>query len=349
MTIKEERVLKNYIKGLVKESILPSWYDSWRTSTPKSWEDPGVISKEDFMDSYVYGNNLSDSEKRDFIEWVRDAVDDDPNLLAQLANDENPIAYCVENGVVDWADICSDFLDIHPVEWYKSDYEEDRSGPDGGLYEGRKRLHEMDDDDRYYGGGLPDHYFDDPDDKPLDYEDDEESAPAGLEELRKLCEGFAREALFDDEEDDEDFDFDGDEEFDDEHYAPFHTQDYGIYELRKVCEGMARSAVKTYLNEDKKKNSKKGKKGKKSKKGKESSKGVGSQEKTIMTKLNSDEVNAASYYYKLYGVENGTEDEKAAARSKGYKKAKGKKNDSGARYKFSSKERNRLNSMLTDK
>lgn len=300
MTIKEERVLKNYIRGLVKES-LPSWYDSWRTSPPKEWEEPSEISRDDFMDAYVHSSdNLGDSERKEFIEWVRDAVDDDPNLLAQLANDENPIAYCVENGIVDWKEICSEFLDIHPVEWYKSDYEEDRSGPDGNL-----------------------------------------------EELRKLCEGFAREALFDDDEDDEDFDFDGDdEEFDDEHYEPFHTQDYGIYELRKVCEGMARSAVKTYLNEDKKKKSKKGKKGKK---GKESSKGVGSQEKTIMTKLNSDEVNAASYYYKLYGVENGTEDEKAAARSKGYKKAKGKKNDSGARYKFSSKERNRLNSMLTDK
>ena len=109
----------------------------------------------------------------------------------------------------------------------------------------------------------------------------------------------------------------------------------GLDELRKITESMARNAVSKVLSETKKKKSK--------------SKKKPNMGKTIATKLNSDGVNAAHYYYKLYGVENGTDAEKASARSKGYKKAKGKKNDSGVPYKFTSKEANSLNSMLTDK
>lgn len=122
----------------------------------------------------------------------------------------------------------------------------------------------------------------------------------------------------------------------------------GLNELRKLCEGMAREAVSNMLTEKKGgkgwKNHKKGSKKRKNKKEKTSSK-----DKTVISKLNADGTNAAHYFYKLYGVENGTEAEKAAARSKGYKKAKGKKNDTGVPYKFTSKERNRLGSLLTDR
>ena len=113
----------------------------------------------------------------------------------------------------------------------------------------------------------------------------------------------------------------------------------GLDELRQLAEGYARSAVKGILMEKKKK------KGKRKKKKEKTS----SKDKTIVSQLNADGTNAAHYYYKLYGVENGTEAQKAAARSKGYKKAKGKKNDTGVPYKFTSKERNRLNSLLTDR
>lgn len=113
----------------------------------------------------------------------------------------------------------------------------------------------------------------------------------------------------------------------------------GLNELRQLAESMAREAVAGILSESKKKKGKR-----KNKKEKSSSK-----DKTVVSKLNADGTNAAHYYYKLYGVENGTEAEKAAARSKGYKKAKGKKNDTGVPYKFTSKERNRLGSLLTDR
>lgn len=122
----------------------------------------------------------------------------------------------------------------------------------------------------------------------------------------------------------------------------------GLDELRNLCEGIARDAVSNILMEKKGgsgwKN--KGAKGKKRKNKKEK---TSSRDKTVVSQLNADGTNAAHYFYKLYGVENGTDAQKAAARSKGYKKAKGKKNDTGVPYKFTSKERNRLSSLLTDR
>ena len=113
----------------------------------------------------------------------------------------------------------------------------------------------------------------------------------------------------------------------------------GLDELRRLAESYARQSVAQLLSEGKKK-----KKKRKNKKEKTSSK-----DKTVVSQLNADGTNAAHYFYKLYGVENGTEAQKAAARSKGYKKAKGKKNDTGVPYKFNSRERNRLSSLLTDR
>lgn len=149
-----------------------------------------------------------------------------------------------------------------------------------------------------------------------------------------------------------------DEEYDDEEmddgvdYEEMNDKDQiaGLNELRQLAENMARDAVADILTEKKKggkgwKNQKPAK-GEKRKNKKEKS---SSRDKTVISKLNADGTNAAHYFYKLYGVENGTEAEKAAARSKGYKKAKGKKNDTGVPYKFTSKERNRLGSLLTDR
>jgi hypothetical protein len=127
---------------------------------------------------------------------------------------------------------------------------------------------------------------------------------------------------------------------DDPVYAdePDDDEPAGLDELRQLAEGYARSAVKSILMEKRKKKKRKNKKEKTS-----------SKDRTVVSQLNADGTNAAHYYYKLYGVENGTEAQKASARSKGYKKAKGKKNDTGVPYKFTSKERNRLNSLLTDR
>ena len=141
--------------------------------------------------------------------------------------------------------------------------------------------------------------------------------------------------------DDEDLDLGLGEEPDmgDDEFMDDEDDIAGLNELRTLAESMARDSFSRILSEKKKKDGKRKKKKEK----------TSSKDKTVVSKLNADGTNAAHYYYKLYGVENGTEEEKAAARSKGYKKAKGKKNDTGVPYKFSSKERNRLSSLLTDR
>ena len=119
----------------------------------------------------------------------------------------------------------------------------------------------------------------------------------------------------------------------------------GLNGLRRLAESYARESVSKLMTEKKGGWKKMSKKSAKNEKGK---KKISSSEKTIMDRLNNDAVNAAHYYYKLYGVENGTEDEKAAARSLGYKKAKGKKlPGKNGNYRFSSKERNKLYTMMT--
>lgn len=114
----------------------------------------------------------------------------------------------------------------------------------------------------------------------------------------------------------------------------------GLDELRQLAESYARESVAQILSEKKKggwKNKGKKKKGEKKK---------SSAEKTLMNHLNKDSVNAAHYYYKLWGAK--TDAEKAAARSLGYKKAKGEKTpNKKSHYRFTSKERNKLHAMLT--
>jgi hypothetical protein len=104
----------------------------------------------------------------------------------------------------------------------------------------------------------------------------------------------------------------------------------GINELRQLAESYARESVAQILSEGKKKGSKKDKK-RKNKKKKTSSRG-----KTILDFLKSDGVNAAAYAYELYGSK--TDAEKAADRSKFYKKMNGELNDTGVPYSFNSKE-----------
>jgi hypothetical protein len=117
----------------------------------------------------------------------------------------------------------------------------------------------------------------------------------------------------------------------------------GINELRQLAESYARQSVAQILYEKKGGWKKKGKKGTKKSKGE---KKKSSSEKTLMDHLNNDSVNAAHYYYKLYNAKSDAE--KAAARSLGYKKAKGEKTpNKRSHYRFTPKERNKLNAMLT--
>ena len=137
-------------------------------------------------------------------------------------------------------------------------------------------------------------------------------------------------------------------EGDEEDYNDYEDEDdAGIMaRVHQMMESMARDAVKEYLSESKKGGKKYNKAGSK-RTGKKGAEKKGNKDKTISAFLNSDGVNAAAYAYKLYGAK--TPAQKAAARSKLYKKAKGKKNDTGVPYKFNSKELSRLQNYSKDK
>ena len=162
---------------------------------------------------------------------------------------------------------------------------------------------------------------------------------------------------FDDEDFEEghyDDELEGDEELEDLDvddapvYAdePDDDEPAGLDELRQLAESYARQSVRQILSEKKGGWKKKGKGGKKGSKKSKGEKKKSSSEKTLMDHLNNDSVNAAHYYYKLYGAKSDAE--KAAARSLGYKKAKGEKTpNKRSHYRFTPKERNKLNAMLT--
>ncbi len=67
---------------------------------------------------------------------------------------------------------------------------------------------------------------------------------------------------------------------------------------------------------------------------------------TLLNWLNDDTVNQAAIAYELEGAD--TEEEKASARSKFYKKAKGEKNDNGVPYKFNNRELNTISSIMNN-
>ena len=208
------------------------------------------------------------------------------------------------------------------------------------------------DDDTYYGGGLPDEYedpgfdFGDPDD------DMEENIPPVPKFMSKeymkwaqmvadrLMNKFGREVSVDEwrkltDTDDMEENMRRFTEYWNIHHS--RAGRLGLEEVRNLCENMAREAITQIL--EAKKNG--GKRKKKKTTGKSSSKS-----KTVLDKLNSKATNSADYYYRLYGAK--TKKDKAAARSLGYKKAKGERNDNGDAYHFTSSELARLSSMMGD-
>lgn len=164
--------------------------------------------------------------------------------------------------------------------------------------------------------------------------------------IRIDYEDYKRLFLDEPEESEEDIDIAGIDDAED--YNDYEDEDdAGIMaRVHQMMESMARDAVREYLSESKKGGKKYNKAGSK-RAGKKGAEKKGNKDKTISAFLNSDGVNAAAYAYKLYGAK--TPEEKAAARSKLYKKAKGKKNDTGVPYKFNSRELSRLQNYSKDK
>ena len=298
MTINEKKQLTNYIKGLVRESIKD------RYPKDSNWEKE--MSPKEIHKALWDGWDEQDKRRKEAEKQRREAFPEDFNDKKKPKKDGRLLKLTKKNNSNEGLDESIEKLKTYIRGVVKESI----------------------------AGEMPRHYTDafgphaDLDDEnEEDFHDDESFEEVDSPERLR----FFREDDFRNQDDDDVFTA-GDDVDDDEDIA-------GLNELRKLTESMARNAMIDILSEAKKK-----KKKRKNKKEKSSSR-----DKTVMSKLNADGTNAAHYYYKLYGVENGTEDEKAAARSKGYKKAKGKKNDTGVPYKFSSKERNRLSSLLSDR
>jgi hypothetical protein len=364
MTINEKKQLNRYIKGLVREAIGETIKGSdlggvFSTDDPKAAD--AIKGDVDDYDWY-YGESPKAKERREKLSDLinrrsrgEDAELELPNYPDSIVRDRE-----AEKNILDTKKAESDsydrpFGDLDDTEnlWHSEPgYEDTENDEDEGNIAGLRELRqlaesyareslremdsmppfwndsygpEMDDDENFeedgqYNDEIEEPVVDDP--KPGD-EAELDADPDWEQERDWPRKGAtAKDDPIEDEDDDE-----------------------GLYELRQLAESYARESVSRLLAE------KKGgwkKKSKKSSKKDKSKKKISSSEKTIMDRLNNDAVNAAHYYYKLYGVENGTEDEKAAASSLGYKKAKGKKlPGKNGNYRFSSKERNKLYTMMT--
>lgn len=223
----------------------------------------------------------------------------------------------------------------------------------GLIRESIEEEHDID-DDTYFGGGLPDDNgkadYDEPDFDAYDAEDDMEGYVPPVPEFMskeymkwaqmvadRLMNKFGREVAVDEwrkltDTDDMEESMRRFTEYWNSHHSLAGR--LGLEEVRNLCENMAREAMQNIIEEGKKKTRKK-------KSGKSNTKN-----KTVLSKLNSKAVNSADYYYRLYGAK--TKKQKAAARSLGYKKAKGERNDNGDPYSFTPAELTRLGSMMGD-
>lgn len=297
MTIKEKKQLTNYIKGLVRESLGEIDMSRWHNELYG-------INDEDYDEDF---DDEEDEEEAEPALALREAIKGS-DLGGVFSTDDPKAASAVRDDV--------------DTDTYSMMYGEDPHNWETGeklsnLIDRRAKGEDAELD-------LPNY----PSDINKDYRTEKDVLDNEKAESDRYDRPFGD---LDDTENMWNGDPDLESDDDDEEIA-------GLDELRRLAESYARDSVRSILSEGKKKKKRKNKKEKTS-----------SKDKTVVSQLNADGTNAAHYFYKLYGVENGTEAEKASARSKGYKKAKGKKNDTGVPYKFNSKERNRLSSLLTDR
>ena len=115
-------------------------------------------------------------------------------------------------------------------------------------------------------------------------------------------------------------------------------------EQKKILEDKIYEIAKKRINEWE--NNKTHDGGKSKVKNKDLGKVSKTKENTILHWLDDETVNNAAIAYKVAGVENGSEEEKAAVRSLHYKKKNHEKNDNGSEYKFTNAELNKIASVL---
>ena len=129
-----EAKLKSIIMEQVRKALKESYgnwfdnpansraYDRWKTGIPDEWDGPECIDKDDFFDMI---RSADAKQQKEFIDFVKDYYSDEyeggvssmDEFLRQVADGENPFLVAIDLGV-DWKEICHEFFDIKPVDYY---------------------------------------------------------------------------------------------------------------------------------------------------------------------------------------------------------------------------------------
>ena len=102
-----------------KGNFPPRSYDSWRTREPEYFNEPDMISKDDFMDAFY------SQDKNELLEWVKDYAPEVYEEAVAAERDGTENAFNVVYERLGWKDIASEFLDMKPVNNYPGDNDPD--------------------------------------------------------------------------------------------------------------------------------------------------------------------------------------------------------------------------------
>ena len=115
-----QKFITESVKSVIKEmNGLPRSYDSWRTREPEYFNEPDMISKDDFMDAFY------SQDKNELLEWVKDYAPEVYEEAVAAERDGTENAFNVVYERLGWKDIASEFLDMKPVNNYPGDNDPD--------------------------------------------------------------------------------------------------------------------------------------------------------------------------------------------------------------------------------
>lgn len=119
-----KKMINESVKRILKEGLpsLPG-YDRWKTSVPDSWDEPTMINKDDFLD--MIKTERDERVIQDFVEWVNDDCEPEvcESVMQAMKEGRNVFIAAIKSGV-DWKEICENYFDIRPVNYYPSDMED---------------------------------------------------------------------------------------------------------------------------------------------------------------------------------------------------------------------------------
>lgn len=120
-----KQVIAESVKKVLMESLpsLPG-YDRWKTSTPREFDAPNLVSEEDFYDMV---RSADDEQTNEFIEWLKQVPEEYEAVMKEMksGNQDNVFLAAIDSGI-NWKDIASEVFDLKPVKYYPGDINEDK-------------------------------------------------------------------------------------------------------------------------------------------------------------------------------------------------------------------------------